>query len=168
MASVIAQIVDYSAWKAGHDIQGLMLPNGSTIGVRATFGVGQSFYPDPLRPDPADLTNLQPAPENPFEPYTHFSDLPDAPTLAWLTQDGAVQLDWDIPMRLWLPRSSLAVARQTAMPFYFPYLRAFFSADGFGGLCTQAWPVRFSIGGDEDWNWLDVALHVQETVFLDG
>lgn len=164
MPSVIGQIVDFTAWKAGHDIQGVLLPNGLTIGVRAAFGTGQGIYNDPLRP----TEQLQPAPENPLEPYTHFSDLPDAPTLAWLTQDGAVQLDWDIPMRLWLPRSSLAVARQTAMPFYYPYIRAFFSADGFGGLCTQAWPSRFSIGGDEDWNWLDVNLHVMETVFLDG
>lgn len=167
MPSVIGQIVDFTAWKAGHDVQGIALPNGSTIGVRATFGTGQGIYPDPLRPNPSDPTNLQPAPENPLEPYTHFSDLPDAPTLAWLTQDGAVQLDWDVPMRLWLPRGNLAVARQTAMPFYWPYIKAFCSPDGFGGLCQIVRPPTFAIGGDEDWNWLNVNLRVQELTFLD-
>lgn len=167
MASQIAAIVDYSAIVAAR-IQNVQIAHGLVIGVRAVFATGAidprsgDVFPDPLRPGQP----LQPAPENPPAPYVHFSDLPDAPGVTWLDQEGDVQLDWQIPMRLWLPRSNLAATRQTAMPFYAAYLREFHKDRYLGGLCLICQISRFAIGGDDNDCWLDTTLDVTEQVAL--
>jgi len=167
MASRIAQIVDYTALVAAR-IKPQRIPSGY-VEMRAVFGTGQvdpdtgePLYQDPLHPGQP----LQPAPENPLEPYTHFSDLPDAPGIEWLDQEGDVALTWDIPMRFWFPRSDLAMARQTAMPFYAAYLSEFHKDYTLGGLCKLARVSRYAIGGDEFDSWLDVNLSVLEEVAL--
>ncbi len=157
MSSNIVRIVDYSAHVAGR-IQNVPMADGSLGGVRSTYGAGQNVYADPLRPG----QNIQPAPERPLEAFTHMSELPDAPTVTPVTQDGVVQFDWIVPMRLYVPRGDLANVRQTLLPFYGAYAAAFSSDWTLGGLCLLAFVKSFTRGADADWAWLDVELSVTE------
>lgn len=151
-ASSIDRIVDYTAWIAA-----------SVEGVKMVFGTGQGQTDDPLRPG----HKIQTAPVNPAAPFAHWSDVPDAPSVEWVSQDGTVELTWRIPMRLWLPKTD-EEARRVAMPFYDRYLRAFARDPFFGerpyNLAKTSNIAHFHIGGDKDWSWLDVGLLVVERV----
>ena len=159
MSSQIARIVDYSAVVAAR-VQGLAMPSGGTAGVRSVFGCGQGFYTDPLRPGQM----VAPAPENPLEPFTHTSDLPDAPVLTPLTQSGTVQLEWAVPMRLYAQRGDLRAVRQVLLPFYDGYTGAFWRDRTLGGLCLLAYIRSFRVASDDDWAWLDMDLYALEEV----
>lgn len=159
MASRIAEIVDASAAVAAR-VQGLPLRDGGTVGVTAVFGAGGSGIGDPLRPG----SPIAPAPDEPMQAYSHFSDLPDAPTVDWLDQEADLELTWSVPMRLWLPRSSLPVARQTGIPFYAAYLSAFAADRTLGGLCDAARITAIAINGDDKWNWVEFTLEAIERV----
>jgi hypothetical protein len=155
--SSIALIVDYTAQIAA-GIQGVALPNGTTAGVRSTFGAGQGVYADPLHPGQM----IAPAPENPLEPFTHFSNLPDAPTIARVTQDGVVELAWTLPMQFFVPRGDLRTVRQTLLPFFDAYLAVFLPQWTLGGLCLASWISSVKVESDADWAWLAMDLHVEE------
>lgn len=159
MSSSILTTVDYSAALAGR-VQGITWSNGTKGGVRSVFGAGTGTVGDPLRPG----QTIQPIPENPSEPYTHWSDLPDAPTIIPLSQSGLVQLEWTVPMRLFVPRGDVRTARQTLMPFYDGYLAQFVRDPTLGGRCLIAYIRGFKPDGDDDWLWLDMELHVEEEV----
>ena len=156
--SNIRWIVDASAALAG-TISGVTLPNGQVAGVRAVFGAGQGRSADPLRPG----QTIAPATESPHEELTHVSDLPDAPTIIPLTQDGTIRLEWTVPMRLYATRGDLATARAILLPFYDAYLAAFRDWT-LGGLCALAYIKSFKPAADDDWVWLDIDLYVLEEV----
>ncbi len=159
--SNIRAIVDYTAALAG-TIQGVPMPSGTTAGVRATFGAGQGLYGDPLHPGQL----IQPAPEDPAEAFTHFSDLPDAPSVEYITQSGLVQFEWSVPMRLFVPRGDPRTVRATVLPFYNAYEAAFVPDPTLGGLCLISYikSFRFESPAEDDWCWLEIDLHVTEEV----
>lgn len=147
--SNIALIVDYTAALAA-----------GIEGVKSVAGAGQGATDDPLRPG----RKVQACGGSPSEPFQHWSELPDAPAVQWLTQNATVELTWDVPMRLWLPRADLAAMRRAALPFYDGYLRAFIVDRLLGGLVTRSEVSRMERGGDEDWTWLEVTLTLTEIV----
>jgi hypothetical protein len=159
MGSNIALTIDMTAIVAAR-VQGVAMPNGEIVGVRSIYGSGNSGYADPLRSGQA----VQPAKEKPLEPLCHISEIPDAPTVVPLTQDGVVQFEWSIPMRLYVPRGDLATVRQTLLPFYDAYMAAFWADHTLGGLCNLAYIRSFKPDGDDSWCWLDMDLYVQELV----
>lgn len=153
-SSNIDQIVDYTAAVAA-----------TITGVKAVFGSGSGQVDDPLRPGHKVAT----AESNPTAAFTHWSDVPSAPNVQWVSQTGTVEIAWNVPMRLWLPKTD-DVARRAALPFYDRYLRAFVRDRYLGdpttdsNLALRTELARFAIGGDANWSWLDVHLIVVERV----
>jgi hypothetical protein len=147
--SDVQQIVDYTAMLAGH-----------IDGVRGTFGAGQNFYEDPLRPGHMIVA----APSDPTAAFTHWTECPGAPAIKFLTQNGTVEISWQIPMRLWLPKGDLAETRRLSLPFYDKYIRMFVTDTSLGGLVNRSELTKFSQGGDDKWAWLDVYLTAVEVV----
>jgi hypothetical protein len=160
--SSIAAIVDTSAAYAAA-VQNVLMPNGTLVGVRSIYGAGQNLIADPLRTGQM----IQPCPENPTEPFTHFSTLPEAPAVAPITQQGLVEFTWTIPMRLALPRGDAATATATLLPFYDAYMAAL-SMNGtdwsLGGLALNAYIKSFARSSDASWLWLEMELQVTEEV----
>lgn len=148
MSSSIVRIVDYTAQRAA------LVP-----GMRAVFGSGQGVIGDPLRPG----ATIAPCPERPTEPLTHWSKMPDAPSIEWVSMQ-SVELHWTIPMTLWIERSDAATAAQVSLPFYSGYLDAFLPDPTLSGLAMLSWIRSFKPGADDEWFWLDVELEVQELV----
>lgn len=148
MSSDIAQIIDTTAAIAA-----------GIEGVVAAFGAGTGLVEDPLRVG----RQIQTAESNPVAAYTHWSEVPAAPGVTWLTQNKTVEVMWTVPMRLWLPHDP-AAARLAAIPFYDRYLGAFVRDNTLGGLANRTHIARFAIGGDKDWSWLDVGLVVVEII----
>lgn len=146
--SDIDQIVDYTAAVAG-----------KIEDVVATFGAGLGLVDDPLRMGQKIAT----AESNPVVPFSHWSEIPGAPGVTWLTQNKTVEVAWTIPMRLWLPHNP-ADARRMVLPFYDRYLSAFARDNELGGLVNRTHIARFAIGGDKDWSWLDVGLVAVEVI----
>lgn len=159
MTSRIAAIVDYTAVVAAR-VQGVPLANGEVGGVRSVFGAGLGIYADPLRPG----QTIQPAPAIPLEAFSHQTDLPGAPAPTPLTQDGVVQLEWEVPMRLYVPVTDFALVRQTLLPFYDAYYGAFWRDRTLAGLCLLAYIKSFNRGQENDWAYLDMPLYVLEEV----
>lgn len=148
-SSNIVRIVDYTAVvAAGID------------GVKSVAASGQGDYEDPLRVG----SSVAAAPSNPTSAFSHWSDVPDAPPVEWVSQSGTVELAWKVPMRLWLPKGDLAEVRRQVLPFYDRYLRAFVRDRTLGGLVLRADIMRFAIGGNDSWSWLDVGLTAIERV----
>ena len=162
MSSQIAAMVDYSAYLAASQVQNVTNPlTGGIVGVRSVYGAGQNLYPDPLRAG----SMIAPAIETITEPYTHVSDIPDAPSIVTWTQDLLVELEWVIPMRLYVPRAPLEVLRATLLPFYDVYLRTFFRDSRLGGLATEAHIAAMRVGIDDlNGGFLAMDLHVLEEV----
>jgi hypothetical protein len=151
--SQIERIIDYTALVAA-----------SIEGVKTVAGSGAGYYDDPLRPG----QKIAACHFQAVNAYTHWSDVPNAPPVEWVSQSGTVELSWTIPMRLWLPKDD-SEARRTALPFYDRYLGAFIQdnrlAGGDGGnLVLRTLINRFSIGGNDDWSWLDIGLLAVERV----
>ena len=160
--SSIVAIIDTSAAYAAN-VQNVLMPNGTLVGVRSIYGGGSLLVPDPLRPGQM----IQPCPEEPTEPFTHFSTLPEAPSVAPITQQGLVEFTWIVPMRLALPRGDAATATATLLPFYDAYMAAL-SANGtdwsLGGLALNAYIKSFARSSDASWLWLEMELAVVEQV----
>jgi hypothetical protein len=157
--SDIGEIIDYTAAVAAR-VQGVMLPNGSVAGVLSVAGAGQGVVDDPLRTG----QKIAACGENPTEALQHWSELPDAPVITPDTQNGTIKVEWEIPMRLIMPRSDLATTRAVMLPFYDAYLRAFWTDRQLGGLANLSYISRFERSGDSDWAWLEMTLHVVEYV----
>lgn len=149
MASIIEQIVDYTAVLAATEIEGLV----------AVAAIGTYGYDDPLRAGHKIAT----AQEKPGSAMTHWSEAPGAPPVKRVSQDGWVEIDWTIPMRLWLPKQTEA-ARRAAIPFYSRYLEAFYNDPRLSNLVLRSEITRFEIGGDQDWSWLNIGLTAVERV----
>ncbi len=171
MSSNIAAIVDYSAWRAATSVQNITNPlTGELLDIASVYGAGQDLYPDPTHPGQM----IQPAPEKPLEPFQHVSDLPDAPTVTTWTQDVLVELEWTVPMRLYVARGDLRTLRGTLLPFYDAYLAAFWRDYRLGGdptnpvqteaLCQHAYIRTLRVEADDDWGWLYMELAVLEEV----
>jgi len=157
MGSQINTIVDYTAQRAG-----VMVP-----GLLAVYGSGSSGLGDPLRLGSA----IRAAAENPAQEFEHWSEVPGAPSVQRVTQDGTVELTWTIPMRLWFLRTDLARLRTTALPYFDHYLAAFVPDPTLGGLALIAEISKLEIGedppgapGQTRWAWLDVHLDCTEQV----
>ena len=147
--SNIALIVDYTAAVAA-----------GIEGVKSVAGAGQGETDDPLRPG----YKIAACAGAPSEPYQHWSELPDAPSVQWLTQNATVELTWELPMRLWLPRGDFAMMRQMALPFYDGYLGAFIRDRLLSGLVIRSEITHIERGGDDSWSWLEVMLTLTEVV----
>ena len=161
MSSQIAAMIDYSAYLAALHVQNVTNPlTGGIVGVRSTYGAGQGLYPDPLRAG----SMIAPAIEAITDPFTHVSDLPDAPSITSWTQDLLVELHWVIPMRLYVPRAPLDVLRATLLPFYDAYLATFFCNSRLGGLAVESHIGSMKVEADDDWGWLAMELHAMEEV----
>lgn len=153
MGTNIAQIVDYTAALVGREVEG----------VKMVFGAGQGEIDDPLRAG----QKVAVAPSNPAAAFAHWSDVPNAPSVEWVSQQFHVELTWQIPMRLWLPKTD-EEARRVVMPFYDRYLRAFvrdpFLGERPDNLVLRTDIQHFRVGGDKEWSWLDIGLLVVERV----
>jgi hypothetical protein len=149
VSSDIAQIIDYTAVVAA-----------GIAGVRQVYGAGQGLYADPLRAGQM----IAAAPDRVQAPFTHTSELPDAPTVDFLTQTGTIEVVWQVPMRLYVNRSRLEDVRRALLPFYDRYLGAFARDRQLGGLCSLAWISSFRVEADDDWAWLAADLSVREYV----
>ena len=161
MATQIAAIVDYSAWRAGTSVQNVVNPmTNLTLGVRSVYGAGQNAYPDPLRPG----LMIAPAEEKPANPYCHVSELPDAPSQPESTQDVVDQYIWTVPMRFYVPKADKRVLRATLLPFYDAYLSAFRQDIRLGNLCLTSHLLLHPVEVDDDWAWLPMDLIVTEVV----
>lgn len=159
MSSAIGLIVDYTAARAATLVQDVRIANGDLVGVRSAFGAGQGVLADPLRPGSV----IQPCPEKPSEPLQHWSLLPDAPAIEWLSQT-SLDLTWTIPMRLYLQRSDAATAAQVCLPFYDAYLGAFAIDPTLGGLVVVSRIRSIKAASDESWYWLDMEMEAEEVV----
>lgn len=155
MASRIGAIVDYTAARVGSEIEG----------IAAVFGSGSSSTDDPLRSG----QTIRAAPNVPTQEFEHWSEVAALTASAWFHQDGAQQLTWRIPMRLWFTRSDLARLRQVAQPFFAPYVAAFQTDPSLGGLVFDSQILHMELGEDPPrgtgtarWGWLDVELQVVE------
>lgn len=148
-ASNVGLIVDYTA-KVAAGIEG----------VKSVAASGQGVYDDPLRAGQKIAAAL----DDPTAAFSHWSELPGAPPVEWVSQSGTVELTWYVPMRLWLPKSSTEEVRRLALPFYDRYIRAFVLDRTLGDLVLRTQVSRFAIGGDKDWSWLDVGLTAVERV----
>lgn len=158
MGSNIAAIIEYSAVVVGRDVEG----------VAAIYANGLGTYTDPLTGQPVPA-----APETPTQEYEHWSDLPAAPT-GWVpfSQDGDIQVTWDVPMRLYLLTTDYQELRKKAMPFYDRYLGAFVRDRDLGGLANlNVLGTSFVLGMDPPmdpsktrWAWLEIHLAVSEQV----
>lgn len=131
-------------------------------GVKAVAGAGTGLVDDPLRGG-QKIASAGPTPSV----FAHWSEVPSAPALTWVSQSGTVELQWMIPMRLWLPKAD-EEARRNAIVFYDRYLRAF-TRDPFLGaypdnLLLRSMIAGFEIGGDKDWSWLDIRYVAVERV----
>ena len=149
MSSQIAEIVDQTAAIAA-----------SLPGMKSVRGVGSGLVIDPLNPSQFIL----PAPGSPTGTFEHWSDLPDATSVTYDTQDPLLLYLWDIPMRLWLPRGDLAEMRRVVMPFIQGYPAAMLADPRIGQLCLGINRFRFSTGSDDKFAWLDLNLEVMEEV----
>lgn len=147
-SSNIGQIIDYTAWVAA-----------GIEGIKSVAGAGSGFFDDPLRPG----QKIGTAGFQTQSAYAHWSDVPGAPPIEWVSQSGAVELTWTIPMRLWLPKED-PEARRTALPFYDRYLRAFILDRRLGDLVLRSQVASFTIGGNDDWSWLNIGLLAVERV----
>ena len=150
--SLLNQIIDYSAQRAG-----LLVP-----GLSAVSGMGSELYDDPLRPG----QKIAASSEWPAIPFTHQSIEPSAPALTPFTQDGVYIVVWSIPMRLWVSRAPISQIRRQLLPFYMRYLAAFGPDIRLGGLCHSSRISGFSIANasGSDWAWLQVTLAVTEVI----
>lgn len=149
MSSDIAEIIDYTAAVAA-----------GIPGVRQVYGAGQGLIADPLRPG----QTVAAAPDRAQAPFTHTSEIPDAPAVDYLTQTGTIEVVWTVPMRLYVNRSRLEDVRRALLPFYDAYLGAFAVDRTLGGLCALAWIGSLKVEADDDWAWLAVDLSVREYV----
>ena len=149
MSSAIAEIVDQTAAVAA------LLP-----GMKSVRGVGSGLVIDPLNPGQFILA----APGSPTGTFEHWSDLPDATSVTYETQDGTLLYLWDLPMRLWLPRTDLTEMRRVAIPFIQAYPAAMLADRTLGQLCTGISRFRFSTGSDDKFAWLDLNLELVEEV----
>ena len=150
MASQIADIVDYTAWRAGTFVAGLT----------SVAGAGQGIYSDPFRPG----ETIAAAPSNPVAPFSHWSELPTAPAIQYVTQSGTVEIAWTIPMRLWVSKAPIEDVRRTLLPFFDRYLAAFVPDPTLGGLAVRSYIASFGVQGNDDWAWLAVSLVAVELV----
>ena len=163
MSSQIASIVDYTAYLAA-GIQDVPVLDGQTIGIRSVAGAGQGIWDDPLRAG----QKIAPAGSNPIEELSHWSELPTAPGVTWVDQDGTVQLSWTIVMKLFFSRGDVARIRQLALPFYDRYLAVFAKLANYtlGGLALRTQLTSFAVMATEEseWAWLETRLLVVELV----
>jgi len=153
--SAIATIVDYTAAVAAE-----------MDGVLSVWASGAGNVDDPLRPSQTIRAAMQAPPEE----AAHWSELPSAPAVRWVTQDGKVELTWLIPMRLWLMTADMAKLREKALPWYPKYLSAFVHDRLLGGLVIRSWIDAFDLLLDAPvpnqarWGWLETKLAVIEQV----
>ena len=147
--SNIARVVDYTCLVAA-----------SIDGVVAIAGAGQDFYDDPFRPGYKILAHADRA----KVAGLHVTNLPEAPALRWLTQDGIVELTWHLPMRFYLDGNDPISTRMQVLPMYDRYLRAFIREHTLGDLVLRTQLTSFKMGEDSDWAWLQVELLAVEQV----
>ena len=150
MGSNVADIVDYTAWRAGTFIPGLT----------SVAGAGQGVYSDPFRPG----ETIAAAPSNPVAALSHWSELPTAPAINYVTQSGTVEIAWTIPMKLFISKAPIEDVRRILLPFYDGYLAAFVPDPTLGGLAVRSYFASFGVQGNDDWAWLAVSLVAVELV----
>jgi len=131
-------------------------------GVRSSFGCGVSGI---LFPGGVTIPAIPRS--GPFEPFTHISDLPGAPGIADRSAT-VTEIEWRIPMRLYLPAADQEEARRQAAPFYGRYLTVFHQHMQLGGTANSARIASFAVAGDENGAWLAMVLSAWERLDLDN
>lgn len=150
--SNITQIVDASAAIAAAYV----------AGIRSAYGIGAGSFTIPVGgtwdsiaqdwvPPGGVLagTVVRPWPGNIAEDFTHVSDMPAAPKITYHSA-GVTNLQWHIPMRLYISKGSQDTARLVASPFYARYLLAFAKHAMILGTCNSAEISDFALFHDID------------------
>jgi len=153
--SRIDEIVDASAAVAA-GITGVVTVWGVGTGKIAIPGSSPTKYIDDF------IGNV-------VEPGTHVSDMPDAPRI---TNSSATvtEINWRVPMRIYLDKNDQGNARRLAAPFYGLYLTEFSQNAMLLGTCNSAEIASFDLFHDrEGTGWLGIAmiLSVWERLDLD-
>lgn len=139
-------------------------------GIRAVYGCGASgiTFPTAIYDDPAHPNVVRPIPNKmPLEPLTVSVELPTAPRVRHASGTVA-EIDWQIPMRLWLAGNSQMEARRQAAPFYGRFLTTFSQYGTLGGHANSCLIQSFALGGDGDSVWLDMVCSVWQRANLDN
>lgn len=130
--SRIADIVDASAAVARQ-----------ITGIAWAFGVGAGTVLDPYTGQPIA------APQGDPEPFTHVSEMPRAPVIAWLSAT-VTEVTWAVPMFLYVRMADYPTLLRTLVPFYGAYLGAFSQDMQLMGTANDARITAFAIGGGPD------------------
>jgi hypothetical protein len=136
--SRIPDIVDASAYIA-HLV----------TGVKAVWGVGCGVTL------PAGF-KVHAFPGQPAEDYTHVSDMPDAPSVKWISAT-VTEITWSIPMALFVSANDLGEARRRLAPFYGPYLTMFSQHTQLLGIVNSALLTAFRIT-EESGTWVALRM----------
>lgn len=146
-ASRIVDIVDASAAVA----------RGIT-GIVGAFGLGGGTVLDPYTGQPIR------APYGNVEPFTHVSEIPPAPAVAWISAT-VTEVTWQVPMFLYVAVADYQTLLQVVSPFYARYLGAFSQNTQLLGTANDAVISRFAVGGgpeDKRPPYLAMTLTVKE------
>lgn len=119
-------------------------------GIKSVWGVGAGTItvPDVEGGIWADKL-IQSFDGNVREPFTHVSDMPDAPKI--INSSATVtEIQWRIPMRLYVDRNDQGNARRVCVPFYAAYLSAFAANAMILGTCNSAEIGSMDLFHDKD------------------
>jgi hypothetical protein len=138
--SRIAQIIDQSAATAA-----------SVSGVVAIWGVGSGLVVDPiLTAAQGSTVYVRAGLPAVVTAGTHVSDLPPAPRITYRGQSAA-ELEWAIPMRVYLAPNDEQTARRLAAAFYAPYIAAFAAHTTLTGTVNSALITAWRLFRDSGW-----------------
>lgn len=133
-------------------------------GVAAVWGVGSGHqFGDPENP-----VVIRAFPDLPKEPFTHVSEMPSAPRLVHHSRN-ETELNWAVPMTLWVDAADQGEARRKLGPFYGRYLAHFAKNVSLAGTANNALITAFGLDQlDETWFGLRMTLTAIERLDLDN
>lgn len=162
--SRIDEIIDQSALLAQQ-----LVPK-----VSAVWGAGSGKVVDPLltAKNGGVTQYIRPADAKVVAPFSHVSDLPPAPRLAYRSAT-VCEIFWEIPMRLYLAPNDEATARRVAVQFYARYITAFASRTQLNGTVQSALITAYrqfietDVRGGKNWYGLEMTLTAIERLNLE-
>lgn len=132
-------------------------------GVRTAYGAGAS---EGILGLPGGV-QIPVIPDSAFEAYTHISEMPTAPKVTDYSAT-VCEIEWRIPMRLYVDRNNLMDIRRVVAPFYGRYLTAFHAHSSLGGTVNSARIVSFILGSDDSGAYLGMTLAAWQRLNLDA
>lgn len=136
-------------------------------GVRAAFGLGLGET-DPTVFFPGGV--IIPGDQGgPLETLTHISSMPGAPLITDFSAT-VCEIQWRIPMRLYLDRGNLDNLERACAPFYGRYLTAFHEHATLGGTVNSARIGSFAIvpNSESGQPYLEITLLAWERMNLEA